>query len=114
MPDLQRYQKILPLFLVPISGLAALFYGWAVFATITDRGGLSGSMYIYYRLTAGQYFVYNSIVFLAETVMVFLQIFYLYKGDRKRLTNVFWLWLIIAAVVAFCEIYLATHFSGKG
>jgi hypothetical protein len=111
---LKIYQKVTPVFLLPICTIAAFAYGWSAFATITARSGLNGSMYAYYNLTRIQFAIYTSLVSIAATVFVVLQAVYLFSKNATQLAKLFWIMLFSVAFVIACEGYLATRFVGKG
>lgn len=105
---------LLPFFFVPVCLFLFIHFGWAAFATFTNRPGLTGDMHFYYRLTRFQFFVYNSAVALAALPLCFLQVKYLMKKDVRALTKTLYAFLIFTALLVVAEICLATAFVGKG
>jgi hypothetical protein len=74
MESLKIHHYILPFLTLPVCLLLTGIYGWGSFATFTDRGGSNGSMYLYYQLSAGQYFMYEFIVTIAAFSILIAEI----------------------------------------
>ena len=111
---LKLYLKLLPFLFIPISLFIAFSYGWIAFATLTDRPGLNGSLYNYYRLSSPEFFLYNFIVSLAALCCIFFQVYYLYTGNAPKLTKTFkWFGLFISLLL-IAEFMLQLRFAGKG
>jgi hypothetical protein len=89
-------------------------YGWGAFATITERPGMNGSMYLYYDLTKLQYVGYNMLISIAGFYMICCVALYLIKKDTIKLTKTFWRFLILMILIIVCEFYLQIRFIGKG
>jgi uncharacterized membrane protein len=89
-------------------------FGWSAFATITERPGLNGEMYLYYNLTQLQYTIYTGLVAIAGLYIIFFIALYLLKTDPINLTKTFWKFLGLLLLIVICEIYLQTRFVGKG
>src|SRR5579863_6449541 len=109
---LKLYQKLLPVLFIPICLFIAFSYGWIAFATLTDRSGLNGSLFYYYRLSGPEFFLYNFIVSLSAMGYIFFQVYYLYTGNGAKLTKSFkWFGLFIA-VLLIAEFMLQLRFVG--
>ncbi len=91
-----------------------IIYGWSAFATLTERSGLNGSMFLYYNISRVQYIIYNGIVFLVGIYMIYCIILHLSKRDKIKLIKNFKGFLILIALVIVCEMYLQLRFVGKG
>jgi hypothetical protein len=100
--------------MLPVCLLLMGIYGWGSFATITDRGGLNGSMYLYYQLSAGQYFLYEFIVTIAAFSILIAQVKGLIAGNSKLLAKTYWGFIALIILLCLCEISLTHRFVGKG
>ncbi len=68
-------------------------------------------MYLYYRMTRGQYLIYDFVVALLGAVLIFLQAKCLWNKDAKNLTKSFWAFGCLVGLITIVESCL---FVGKG
>jgi hypothetical protein len=111
---MKLYHKLLSALVIPVCLFAILYYGISFLSVLTERGGLNGSIYIYYGLTEGQWVSYTFLVSAVAFALIVLQVRYLLKRDAAKLTKTFWVFVFYVVVVFLCEWYLSTHFIGKG
>ena len=112
--NLKLYHKLVPFLIIPVCLFLFATYGWSAFATITERSGLNGNMYFYYKLTRLQYSFYTGLVAFVGLCFGVLLIAYLFRTNSSKLTKLFWYFLIFIGLIVICEIYLQTRFTGKG
>lgn len=112
--NLKLYHKLLPLLIIPICLFLFVTYGWSAFATLTERNGLYGDMYSYYKLTIFQFSFYTGLVSLLGLSFILLLIDSIIKSNPSKLTKLFWSFLIFVILIIICEFYLQTRFTGKG
>ncbi|SFE63057.1 hypothetical protein SAMN05518672_108169 [Chitinophaga sp. CF118] len=112
--ELKRYHSILPIIFIPICLLILVTYGWAGYATLTERPGLNGSYYLYYNLSMVQFYIYEFIVAFIALALIIAQISYSIKKSPQYLTITFWSFAVFIALVIVCEIYLESRLTGKG
>ena len=111
---LKLYHIIFSFIIIPICLVIIVSYGWSFYATITERSGLNGNMYMYYNLSAAEYSAYKFIVALFAFSLIILQLVYLISKNSHLLTKTFWTFLIFIGLLILFEMYLQTRFVGKG
>ena len=112
--ELKPYHKVLPIVLIPLSGLIIINFGWSGYATLTERPGLNGDLYYYYQLTRSQYYVFNFTVVLIALGLILFQLKFLIDKNAKQLTKTFWIFGGFIVLIIIAEIYLSNRFIGKG
>lgn len=95
-------------------GFLFLTYGWISFATLTDRPGLNGSYYIYYKMDRTAFGFYNLLIATVALLTITRLAYLVYKGDKLKLTKAFLYFAIFFSLLILAEIYLNTRFVGKG
>jgi len=55
---LKLHHKLLSILIILICMILFVTYGWSAFATLTERSGLNGDIYYYYKLTRYQFSLY--------------------------------------------------------
>ena len=101
----------LPVVLVSLFLFVA--FGWSSYATITDRPGANGEMYMYYQLTKFQYALYTVLVSFSGLLFMVIVSKMLVNRQSQKLKDIFIYFLILVVVFIACEIYLQTRFTGK-
>jgi hypothetical protein len=114
MNTLKRYHYILSFIMLPACLLLTGIYGWGSFATFTSREGLNGSMYLYYRLSSMQYFLYGFIVTLTAFSILIVQIIGLAAKNSRLVNKTYWSFLMLITLLLLCEVFLSYRFVGKG
>jgi hypothetical protein len=95
-------------------GLIFISYGWISFATFSEKPGLNGDWYYYYR-TDGIIFGFYELLIATGALLTIIRLsYFIYTGDRQKVTKTFIHFAIFIAVLILCEIYLSTRFVGKG
>lgn len=84
------------------------------FATFTERPGLYGAMYHYYRVNRVVFALYNLIIALVALLTIVRLFYFLNKNGRIKLKKTFIYFSIFLAILVLTEIYLNTRFVGKG
>ena len=95
-------------------GLIFISYSWISFATFTERPGLKGDWYYYYRTNRLVFGFYKLLMAIGALLTIVRLSYVAYKGDRPKVIKAFILFAIFLAVVILCEVYLSTRFVGKG
>jgi hypothetical protein len=95
-------------------GLIFITYGWISFATFTERPGLNGDWYYYYRTDRIVFGLYKLLIATGALLTIIRLSYFVYKGDKPKVTKAFIHFAIFLAVLILCEIYLSTRFVGKG
>lgn len=108
------YHSIIPLLTIPFFLFCLIPYGWLLFAIITDRSGLWGSMYIYYDLTKLQYCAYLIFTVLVLVSSIFFQIKFLLEKNIPKLNKTFKIMGILIILIILFTLYLEVRFVGKG
>jgi hypothetical protein len=111
-PNLFHY--VLAVIILIVSGLVFISYGWISYATFTERPGMNGSMYYYYRADRIVFALYELLVALAALVTIMRILFFMYYKSRSKLIKTFIHFLIFLAILIGIEIYLSTRFVPKG
>ena len=95
-------------------GLIFISYGWISFATFTERPGLNGDWYYYYRTDRIVFGFYKLLIAAGALLTIIRLSYFVYKSDRPKVTKSFIYFAIFIAILILCEIYLSTRFVGKG
>jgi hypothetical protein len=95
-------------------GLIFISYGWISFATFTERPGLNGDWYYYYRTDRIVFGLYKLLIAAGALLTIIRLSLFVYKGDKPKVTKTFIHFAIFLAVLILCEIYWSTRFVGKG
>ncbi len=111
---LRLYQIILTLIMIQICGLITIMYGWQGYSTLTERAGYRGFVHYYYRLTIGEFSIYNLSVALLACGLFLFQIIFLLDKNWKLLKRSWWLFGIYIVLIVLAELYLETRFIPKG
>jgi hypothetical protein len=111
---LKTYQIILTILILPICLFLFVSFGWSSYATITERPGLNGNMYMYYDLTKLQFAIYTGLVSIAGLFFGLTVLIKTFRIDKSKLTRTFKFFLFFFIVFILCEIYLQARFVGKG
>jgi len=104
----------LALAIITIGVLIFFTYGWTGFATITERNGLTGDLYIYYHVSQTAFFLYNLLVALMTLSMIIMQLYGLIREKPRLIKKGYWIFLALAIILTAGEIYLGLRFTGKG
>jgi len=91
-----------------------IVYGWRGYATLTERPGLDGDMYWYYRLTRPQFYSFNFTVALVAFGCMFCQVKYLVEKNPNYLVRACWIFLLFFGLLILTEVYLGTGYVRKG
>jgi len=112
--QLNIFHFTLTLLIIIACGLLFVSYGWISFATFTERPGMNGDMYYYYRTDRIIFALYKLLIAVGSLLTIIRLSFFVYKGDRARVTKTFIHFAIFISLLILCEIYLDTRFVGKG
>ena len=112
--QLKLYHKALPFFLIPVCLVVIVGYSFIGYATLTERPGINGNWYYYYRMTRTQFYIYNfEMAGIAATLLVF-QLKYFIDNNSKYLAKLFWMFIGFILLIIICEMNLSARFVGKG
>ncbi len=95
-------------------GLIFNNYGCISFATFTERPGLNGDWYYYYRTDRLVFGLYELLMAAGALLTIIRLSYFVYKGDKPKVTKTFIHFAIFFVLLILCEIYLSTRFVGKG
>jgi hypothetical protein len=95
-------------------GLIFISYGWISFATFTERSGWNGDLHSYYRTDRIVFGFYKLLIAAGALLTIIRLSYFIYIGDRQKVTKTFIHFAIFIAVLILFEIYLSTRFVGKG
>jgi len=112
--QLNIFHFVLTVLIVIACGLIFISYGWISFATFTERPGLNGDWYYYYRTDRIVFGFYKLLIATGALLTIIRLSYFVYKGDKPKVTKAFIHFAILLAVLIICEIYLSTRFVGKG
>lgn len=98
--------------IIPVYLGIIILYGWDAYATLTERGGLSGNMHEYYNLSMTQYAVYKSVISLVAFILCILHLRHL--NNERLLIKLIWAFVIFIITLILCESVLMQLFVGKG
>jgi hypothetical protein len=104
----------LALLLLLISVVLSVSFGWSAFATITERPGLNGEMYLFYDLSRIQFSLYTGIVSLSGFAFGMRTILSILKRNERELRKTLIYFLAFIIVLVICENALQLRFTGKG
>ena len=111
---LETYQIILTILIFPFCIFLFVSFGWSAYATIAERPGLNGNMYLYYDLTRFAFASYTGLISLLSLLFILTIIQNVLNAHSKRLILTFKYFLVFIIVFVICGIYLQTRFVGKG
>ena len=112
--QLKSYHLLLFMLFMAFCLFAGAGYAWFGYATFTQRSGMNGHLYLYYDLTAAQFYCYNFFNAAIAFGFVFLLVKYLSSENVTRLIKIFWLAIAFIIYIIIAEMYLETRFIGKG
>jgi len=112
--SLKVRHKIVSILIILICLFIFAVYGWDCYATISDRQGLTGSMYAYYGLTKVQFIGYTATVAIIAVLLIVFFSDSLSKQDRLGLKKLTLRFLIFFALLIISEVFLQLRFIGKG
>jgi hypothetical protein len=95
-------------------GIIFISYGWISFATFTERSGLNGDLYYYYRTDRIVFGLYKLFIATGALLTIVRLSYFVYKGDKQKVTKTFLHFAIFLAILILCEIYFNARFVGKG
>lgn len=112
--QLRPFQFVISVLLITVCTLLFVTYGKTAFATLTERSGFYGSLYIYYGVHRIPFGIYNLFITLLSFVVITLHVKSLFKNNKVIFKRACWLFLSLAILLIIGEIYLQMHFQGKG
>lgn len=112
--NLKLIHYLFYLVVAPVSIFCFINWGWSFYSTITDRPGLWGSMYEYYKLSKEIYSLYFFLVAATSLVFLIIPIALLINRKAMQLTRFYIGFLVFALLVIVSEIILSYRFEGKG
>ena len=112
--NLKLIHYLFYLVVAPVSIFCFINWGWSFYSTITDRPGLWGSMYEYYKLSKEIYSLYCFFVAATSLVFLIMPIALLINRKAMQLTRFYIGFLVFALLVIVSEIILSYRFEGKG
>jgi hypothetical protein len=112
--QLNIFQWALTVLIVIACGLIFIGYGWTSFATFTERPGLNGDLYYYYRTDRIVFGLYQLLIATGALLTIIRLCYFIYRDDKPKVTKTFIHFAVFLAVLILCEIYLNTRFVGKG
>src|SRR5687768_17421203 len=114
MSPLKSYHKLLALFAIHVCLWIFLVHGWMGYATVTERGGIRYTIYLFKGLTKFQYATYNfTVAFLALQLIAF-QVYYLIEKKPKHLMITYIGVLILGVLIFLIEMFFDSGFRPKG
>ena len=112
--QLNIFHFTLTVIIIIACGLLFVSYGWISFATFTERPGMNGNLYYYYRTDRIIFGFYQLLIAIGSLLAIIRLSFFVYKGDKTKVTKTFIHFAIFLTVLILCEVYLSTRFIGKG
>jgi hypothetical protein len=113
-PQLNITYFVLAGIIVIACGFLFITYGWISFATFTQRPGLHGSWYFYYRVDRIVFGIYNLIIATGALLTIMRLTYFAYKKDKPELITTYIHFAILFSILIMAEIYLNTRYVGKG
>ena len=102
------------LVLANLFGLLVFFVSsLAVYDTITNKAGMGGNMHMYFNMSPKEYCLWNSLGILLSLPLVLFPIYFLNKGDERKLNKLVMHSINLILALIFLEIYLESRFVGK-
>lgn len=109
------FHDLLIILITVVCGFLFASYGWLCYATFTDRPGMNGHLYWYYRIDKFIFGMYLFIVCLCASFIIFRMIYFGYWiVDLGKVKRTFLYFLLFAILLVLCEVYLSSHYEGKG
>jgi hypothetical protein len=112
--ELKTYQKVISMVLIMLCVILYYTYARTSFATLTERSGYYGDLYSYYNVDRIPFGIYNFIIALLSSCIIFLQGKSLLRNDKTFFKQGNWLFLGMVILLLIVEVYLQTRFHGKG
>ena len=112
--QLKTIQKVVSVFIILVSSIIFITYSHTSFATLTERSGFYGSLYLYYNVDRVLFGIYNLIVALLSTLMIAFQLLGIIRNQKIIFIRGTWLFLCMAILLIVGEVYLQMRFHGKG
>jgi hypothetical protein len=109
--SLKWYHIFLTFILVPLCLYRSAAGGWMIYANMTRRPGMNGSMYARYDMTPLQYSVYESVVSIAFLIFGVLMAYHTFTRHPRLLTKLFWYCLLFFVLTIT---FMAVRFTPKG
>jgi hypothetical protein len=111
---LKFYHKFFPIIILPICSLILISYYWSGYSTLTQRPGINGNSYLYYKITMQQFYFYKFTVAFIAFILIILQIIFLLFKKTDYLENTFLGFLLFIILLFISIMILETLFVGKG
>jgi hypothetical protein len=99
---------------VLVCGLVFLHYGWIAYAVFTNRSGLYGNLYWYYRMDKTIFAVCQAIISIFSLLILIRLIYLSLLDNRKKLKGLFIQFLVFILILFAFELYLGDRYVGKG
>lgn len=113
-PQLNITYYVLTGLIVIVCGFLFITYGWISFATFTERPGLNGNYYHYYRIDRDVFALYNFLIAIVASLIIIRLTYLVYKREKFKVTKTCIYFAIFFSILILAEIYLHTRFIGKG
>src|SRR4030095_1976536 len=97
-----------------VSGLVFLSYGLIAYSIFTNRSGLHGNLYWYYRVDRVPFALYQLVMSLAALTIITRILYFTILENPQKLKRTFIHFALFILVLIVCEAYLNTRYVGKG
>jgi hypothetical protein len=95
-------------------GLVFISYGSIAYAIFTERPGMNGNLYWYYRADKTVFGLYMLIIALGALTILIRLLYFAFQDNAQKVTRTFIHFAIWLLILIISEVYLNSLYVGKG